>query len=252
MLIQYEAGGSLLHRWDPLGKLAGLLCIAVMAMLWKGTASQLLLLGLCIVAARWGAGMSWRRMYRGVRLIAAVALPYFLLTALTVPGETVWLTWGPLRLTVEAVDQAGEMSLRMISLFLSSLAYIATTNPQELVAEMVQRLRIPYRFAFGISTALTFLPMLEEEGEMIRAAQQVRGGRPPKGLKGRLAWGARFIAAVLLNSLRRVQQTAGAMESKGFTAYSHRTFRNKSVIPWWSLPLFLLMAGLTVWTGIYM
>ena len=233
MLIQYEPGNSLLHRWDPLSKLAVLMCLAVTAMLWDGTAMQGLLLVLCIIAARWGGGMSWNRMFRGIKLIAAVAVPYFILTALTVPGHTAWLQWGPLRLTGEAADQAGEMSIRMITLFLSSLAYIATTDPQELVAELVRKLRVPYRFAFGISAALTFLPLLEEEGRGIRAAQQVRGHRPPKGINGRLSWWGKFIAAVLLNSLRRVQQTAGAMESKGFGAYPGRTFRKKTKVPWW-------------------
>ncbi|NMO97374.1 energy-coupling factor transporter transmembrane component T family protein [Paenibacillus lemnae] len=251
MLIQYEPGTSLLHRWDPLGKLTALMCIAVMAMLWEGTASHALLLLMCVLAARWGASMSWHRMYRGVKLIAAVALPYFILTAVTVPGETVWMQWGPLQLSAESVDQAGEMSLRMISLFLSSLTYIFTTDPQELVAEMVRRLRIPYRFAFGISAALTFLPLLEEEGAVIRSAQLVRGHLPPSGLKGRLSWWGKFIIAVLLNSLRRVQQTAGAMESKGFGAYDHRTFRKETIIPWWSLPLVILMLGLTIGSNWY-
>ena len=233
MLFQYESGNSLFHRWDPLSKLAVLMCMAVIAMIWQGAALQGLLLVLCILAARWGAQMTWSRIYRGMKMILAVAIPYFFLTALTVPGDTVWVERGPFRLTREALDEAGEMSLRMISLLLSSLAYIATTEPQDLVEGCVRRLRIPYRYAFGISAALTFLPLLEEEGHSIRSAQQVRGHRPPKGIAARLAWWGKFIAAVLLNSLRRVQQTAGAMESKGFGAYPDRTFRRSPKVPWW-------------------
>ncbi|UNK19213.1 energy-coupling factor transporter transmembrane protein EcfT [Paenibacillus sp. N3/727] len=248
MLIQYEQGNSLLHRWDPLSKLAVLMCTAVVAMLWDGALLQAILLAGCIIAARWAGGLSLRHLLRGIKLIAVVAIPYFVLTSLTVPGETVWFQWGPIRLTAESVNQAGEMSLRMITLFLSSLAYIVSTDPQELVAEMVRRLRIPYRFAFGISAALTFLPTLEEEGASIRAAQQVRGHRPPKGIAGRLSWWGRFVAAVLLNSLRRVQQTAGAMESKGFGAYPKRTFRKEVVVPFWGPAAAIIAVVLTAWS----
>ncbi|WP_106768982.1 energy-coupling factor transporter transmembrane component T family protein [Paenibacillus faecalis] len=248
MLIQYVQGNSILHRWDPLSKLAVLMCVAVVAMLWEGALLQAILLIGCVLTARWAGGISFRHLMRGVKLIAVVAIPYFILTAFTVPGEIVWFQWGPLKLTAQSVNQAGEMSLRMITLFVSSMAYIVSTDPQELVAELVRRLHIPYRFAFGISAALTFLPILEEEGTSIRAAQQVRGHRVPKGIVPKLSWWGKFVAAVLLNSLRRVQQTAGAMESKGFGAYSKRTFRKTIRIPVWG-PLIAVIAALfTVWT----
>ena len=130
------------------------------------------------------------------------------------PREHRMAAVGPITVTVEALNAAGAMSLRMFTLFLTSMAYILTTDPRELVAELTRRLRIPYRFAFGVSAALTFIPLLEEEGTHILAAQQVRGHRPPKGLGSRIGYGLKFVSAVLLNALRRVQQTAGAMESK--------------------------------------
>lgn len=246
MLFQYEPGNSLFHRWDPLSKLAVLMCTAVIAMIWQGAAMQGVLLVLCVLAARQGARISWVRIFRGMKIILAVAVPYFVLTALTVHGHTLWLEWGPFKLTLEALDKAGEMSLRMISLLLSSLAYIATTDPQDLVEGFVRRLRIPYQFAFGISAALTFLPLLEEEGQSIRSAKQVRGHRPPKGIAARLSWWGKFIAAVLLNSLRRVQQTAGAMESKGFGAYPDRTFRRSPQVPWWGPSLAVIAVLFTL------
>ncbi|MEK3732150.1 MULTISPECIES: energy-coupling factor transporter transmembrane protein EcfT [unclassified Paenibacillus] len=234
MLIQFETGNTLLHRMDPLSKMTVLFCVAVMAMVLDHFSHQAGLLLLCIAAARGLAGLSWMRIARGIRLIAIVAVPYFVLTSLTASGETVVLAWGPLAFTAEALNAAAAMSLRMIVLFLSSLVYIVTTDPRALVTEMVVRLRLPYRFAFGISAALTFIPLLEAEGTQILAAHQVRGHRPPKGITGRIRWWGRFVTAVLLNALRRVQQTAGAMESKGFGAFPDRTFRKAVTIPWWS------------------
>ncbi|ANY73015.1 cobalt transporter [Paenibacillus ihbetae] len=225
MLIQYRRGSSFLHRYDPLSKLVILLCTAVIAMMLDQAWQQAVFLLLCIGTARFAGRLSWSSLLLGIRLIAVVAVPYFILTGLTVKGETVWLHWGPLTLTTEGLNAAGAMSLRMFTLFLSSMAYIVTTDPRELVAELNRRLRVPYRFAFGISAALTFIPLLEQEGAQIRAAQQVRGHQPPKGLMGRIRYGMAFVSSVLLNALRRVQQTAGAMEAKGFGAHPDRTFR---------------------------
>lgn len=246
MLIQYERGKSLLHRFDPLSKLAILMCTAVLAMVLDRPWQQGLLLGLCIGAARYGGRLSWGKLLRGIRLIAVVAVPYFVLTGLTVRGETAYLQWGALSVTAEGLSAAGAMTLRMVTLFLSSFVYIVTTDPRELVAELNRRLSIPYRFAFGISTALTFIPLLEAEGAQIREARQVRGHRPPKGIAGRVRYALGFISAVLLNALRRVQQTAGAMEAKGFGAYPDRTFRQTVALSPWCLATAAAYALLTV------
>ena len=224
MLIQYEKGTSVLHRWSPLSKLVMVICYAVTAMLWDRTWIQALLLAGCILAARLAGKLPWSKLLRGMKVIAIAAVPYFVMTLLTAKGKNVWLEWGIIRLTTEALDTAGGLSLRLVNLFLSSLIFIAVTHPLELVAQAVRQLRIPYRLAFGVSAALTFLPMLEEEGRSIREAQQVRGRRPPKGITERLLWWGQFTAAVVINCLRRVQHTAGAMESKGFGAYPERTF----------------------------
>ncbi|MCT1402193.1 cobalt transporter [Paenibacillus sp. LC231] len=249
MLIQYEKGNTLLHRYDPLSKLVILFCTAVIAMLLDQAWQQALFLLLCIGQARFAGQVSGKRLLGGIRLIAIVAVPYFILTSLTVKGETIWLQWGPISLTEEALNAAGAMTLRMFTLFLTSMAYILTTDPRELVAELTRRLRIPYRFAFGISAALTFIPLLEEEGTHILAAQQVRGHRPPRGLGNRISYGLKFVSAVLLNALRRVQQTAGAMESKGFGAYPERTYRTEVNIPLWAVisAVMYVLATVFVW-----
>ncbi|GAB6928702.1 HMP/thiamine ABC transporter permease ThiX [Paenibacillus sp. JCM 10914] len=247
MLIQYEKGRTLVHRYDPLSKLMMLFSTAIIAMVLNQVWQQAALLLLCAAVALLGARMAWSKLLKGLRIITVVAVPYFILTSLTATGDTVWFKWGLLSLKVEAIQAAAVMTLRMFTLFLSSLIYIVTTDPRELVAELTRRLRVPYRFAFGLSAALTFIPLLEEEGRNIKAAQQVRGHRPPRGLANRVRYGLKFITAVLLNALRRVQQTAGAMESKGFGAYPDRTYRLEVIIPRWCLISAIMYALFTLW-----
>ncbi|MBE9916292.1 energy-coupling factor transporter transmembrane protein EcfT [Paenibacillus donghaensis] len=223
-MIAYQKQQSHLHRIDPLSKLVLLFCIALLVMRLHSSLGQVLLLCTVACMARWTAGMPWKKQAKALAVVAGFAVPYFLVTLLTVPGGQVLAQWGPLRLTLEALDTAGSVTLRMFTVFLSSYVFMFTTDPRDMVVSLTLRLRIPYRFAFGLSMALTFLPLLQEEGRSISAAHQVRGQGKPDGIRGKLEWGRTFAAAVMHNSLRRIQQTAGAMEAKGFGAYPDRTF----------------------------
>lgn len=223
MIIPYQKGSSYLHKLDPLSKLVFILCIAVLAMTFQHSGAQACLLLFTTVVARYAAGIMWSRQWKIVRFLILFILPLFVITLLTASGSHELLRWGYFQLTVEGLDGAGSVTLRMFTLFLSSYVYIMTTDPQDLVAALTQRLKIPYRFSFGISMALTFLPLLEEEGRMISAAHQVRG-RKPRGWGDKWQWWRMYMFTVLYNALRRVQQTAAAMEAKGFGAYPDRTY----------------------------
>lgn len=224
MIAYQQQQTSQLHRIDPLSKLVLLFCIAWLTMRLHSSLGQALLLFTVLLTARWAGGMPWGRQTKALALLAGFAIPYFLVTLLTVPGGQVLMHWGPLRLTVEALDTAGSVTIRMFTVFLSSYVFMFTTDPRDMVQSLTERLRIPYRFAFGISMALSFLPLLEEEARSISAAHQVRGQGKPAGLHGRLEWWRIFASALIHNAVRRMQQTAGAMEAKGFGAYPDRTF----------------------------
>ncbi|MDR0268548.1 energy-coupling factor transporter transmembrane component T [Paenibacillus sp.] len=250
-MIAYHQGKSQLHRTDPLSKLVLLFCIALLTMRLHSSLGQALLLGIVALMARWGAGMSWEKQAKALALLAGFAVPFFLVTLLTVPGEQVLTEWGLLRFTLEAFDTAGSVTLRMFTVFLSSYVFMFTTDPRDMVLSLTVRLRVPYRFAFGLSMALTFLPLLQEEGKSISAAHQVRGQGKPDGLRGKLEWGRMFASAVVHNSLRRIQQTAGAMEAKGFGAYPDRTFLRTAMSMRKGRIIALVAVALTVWLWWY-
>jgi energy-coupling factor transport system permease protein len=225
MIIPYDRVQSYLHRIDPLSKLVLILCIAILAMGFQTSIEQIFLLLFSIVSARYAGGITWRGQWKALSFLVIFTLPLFIITLLTAMGNKPLIEVGMISITLEGLDMAGSVSLRMFTLFLTSYMYIKTTDPQDLVASLTRILRIPYRFAFGISMALTFLPLLQEEGRSISAAHQIRGGgRKRGGWANRWSWWTTFATAVLYNALRRVQQTAAAMESKGFGAYPDRTY----------------------------
>ncbi|MCC3379108.1 energy-coupling factor transporter transmembrane component T family protein [Paenibacillus farraposensis] len=224
MLFQYNGGSSPLHRLGPLSKLIWVGCFSLLSMAWDTTLHEAALLVVLIAVAKLGARLTLVRQLRTMSFLIGLGIPYFILSIMAVREGYLLMSWGPIVITVEGLDIAGALTLRIFVLFLASYIYLSTTDPRDFVQSLNLRWRVPYRFAFGISVALTFLPLLEEEGRTIMAARRVRGQQPPRGLRNRLAYWSGYAAAVLVNAVRRVQQTALAMEGKGFGAYADRTY----------------------------
>ncbi|MBY7737259.1 energy-coupling factor transporter transmembrane component T family protein [Paenibacillus polymyxa] len=224
MLFQYNGGSSPLHRLGPLSKLIWVGCFSLLSMAWDSTIREAALLVVLIAVAGFGARLTLARQLRAMSFLIGLGIPYFILSILAIREGNTVASWGPIVITAEGLDIAGALTLRIFVLFLASYIYLSTTDPRDFVQALNLRLRVPYRFAFGISVALTFLPLLEEEGRTIMAARRVRGQEPPRGWGNRISWWSGYAAAVLVNAVRRVQQTALAMEGKGFGAYAERTY----------------------------
>ncbi|KKD52610.1 MULTISPECIES: energy-coupling factor transporter transmembrane component T family protein [Paenibacillus] len=224
MLFQYNGGSSPLHRLGPLSKLIWVGCFSLLSMAWDSTIREAALLVVLIAVAGFCARLTLARQLRAMSFLIGLGIPYFILSILAIREGNTVASWGPIVITAEGLDIAGALTLRIFVLFLASYIYLSTTDPRDFVQALNLRLRVPYRFAFGISVALTFLPLLEEEGRTIMAARRVRGQEPPRGWGNRISWWSGYAAAVLVNAVRRVQQTALAMEGKGFGAYAERTY----------------------------
>lgn len=244
------SSASMLHRTDPLSKLLMLLCAVSLAMHWERPLPEGGLLALLLAVSFTAAKMPARETGKRLAFIVCFAVPLFILTLLAAPEGAQFAAAGPLKLTYGGLDNALVVALRLASLFLSSYIYISTTAPRDFVYMLTRWLKVPYRFAFGVSVALTFLPLLEAEGKIASAARKIRSGRPPRGMRERAGLWTGLAGSVFTASLRRVQQTAGAMEVKGFGAYRERTFLREIKLSAWGMGAGVLAALVTVWLWI--
>ncbi|WP_017812622.1 energy-coupling factor transporter transmembrane component T family protein [Paenibacillus shenyangensis] len=217
-----------LYRIDPLTKLVMLLCISVLAVHIEHALPQLLLFAVVWIAIAIGSG----QLVSGplIRLLAAIGIPYFGLSMLSVREGDIWWQWGALQLTSGGLEYGAVMTLRIFILCLTSIALSVTTDYRELVGALVLKLKVPYRFAYGLALALTFLPLLREEARLALAARRLRGQRKARGWAALLQT-KDYMGAVFTGSIRRIQHIAGAMEAKGFGAYPDRTFYHSFVLP---------------------
>lgn len=251
MTFQFQQGDSVFHRIDPLSKFIWLVCISSLSLFYENLLGQAILFITITLTGIYWAQLPLYRLWKSIRFAFWFGIPYFILQLIFVSGHTELLNIGNFVLTKEALYYAGAISLRLLSLVLASFLFIATTDPRDIVLILSQKLYVPYRFAYGISIALRFLPILQSEASLIRAAQKLRGQDEAIGLRNKLFWYKRFALKVFISAVRRVEETAIVMETKGFGIHQNRTYRKIITIPAMGIVLSIFSIVVSLFILIY-
>ena len=140
------------------------------------------------------------------------------------------------------LDLAVTITLRVALLTGVFAVFFSTTTAQELSLAL-EALRVPYRYAFSLSLAVSSLGLLEEEWHAIQEAQAVRGLHvAPRGW--RQLWQqmhsliALTVPAVVLTT-RRAWAVTEAAYARGFDAPHRRPY----LVLRWRWPDFWLVAA---------
>jgi energy-coupling factor transport system permease protein len=228
-MFTYLAHASPLHRMNPSAKLLGLAVVAAGATLsFDPFIPGLLLLGLWFTT--WLVGrVPLRRMMRWTLPILLLPLPLAFFTALYADlgrlsePHILW-QWGPWSLAAEGIASGIGVGLRVSSFIATSLLFITTTDPTDFAISLIQNLKVPYRFGYGVLISYRFLPLLRSEFETIRMAHKVRGVGHRSGIRGRVNQIRRFAIPLLAAAIRKSERTALAMDAKAFGAGPERTY----------------------------
>ncbi|MGG3466145.1 energy-coupling factor transporter transmembrane component T [Neobacillus pocheonensis] len=222
--FQYQEKKSFMHDIDPITKIVWMMCISVLVFIYETAIPQLGLFFITLFTAFIFARLSPKFVLGGIWIMLLFSIGFFILQVLFVPGHTLLYTFGPLRIYMESLDFATAITFRILTIFTSSLVFVATSDPRDIVISLTKQLKIPYRYAYSIFVALRFVPTLESEARIIEAAQTIRGVGKQKGLKSKAENLKRFSLPLLMGALRRVRVTANTMEAKGYGAYADRTY----------------------------
>lgn len=213
---------TFMHRLDALSKLVALLCLSILIMHINEAVPSVIVL-FCLLVLGLFAGNS-EKLLRRFLFIGSFALPLFILTMLSAPQGGESFDLGLFSVSTAAIEAGIVVSFRMIILFLSSMVYIETTNPRHFLVMLTHYVKLPYRFVFGVSVALSFVPLLEEEAKMAIAARKLRRGKAPQRLGEVIDLWKGSLLSIFTGAIRRISITAGAMDAKGFGAYPTRTY----------------------------
>jgi len=223
--LTYLPGDSFFHRMDPTVKLAwNFLAAALVAShldplygaLWFGYA-----FGLAVCLAR----LPLRRYLRLVAVFAAFGLSLGLWQAVYNPGGSpaLW-AWGPVHVTLKGLSTGVAILFRVLALTSLAAVFTLTTEPARLMESLIQVARLPYRLAYTVYAGLRFMPLFQDEAQIISNAHQVRGvSDADTGLFARLRLNASLVVPLLVSGIRRARAAAIAMDSRAFGAYDRRT-----------------------------
>ena len=218
---RYLAGNSWLHRLDARTKLCGTLLYAVFVLVahgWLGVGVAAAFTLASILSGRIGPGALWRGN-RGLLVLVLITVG---LNIVFTPGTPV-AHLGLFTVTEQGLTLGTRAGLRIGLIVVQSAVLTATTTPLALTAAAERLMRPAARWglpahelALMSTIALRFMPTLSEEAERIAQAQAARGSNLNAAGRAGLRALVAMLVPLLLSVLRRADELAVAMESRGY------------------------------------
>ena len=231
---QYFPGKSIIHRLDPRAKIVMLIAYLVICFCTFNYVSLALTAAFTIFFILL-SGIPVKFYFKSLKVIIFIVILTSLLNLYYGTGDPIW-QWGILKITVNGINRAFFITIRIICLILSSSCLTFTTSPTELT-DAIERLLRPlekihfpvHELAMMMSLALRFVPTLLEETDKIMQAQKARGADMDSGnfLK-RVKALIPILIPLFVSAFRRAYDIAVAMECRCYRGGSGRT-RMKSL-----------------------
>lgn len=228
-LGQFYPVDSILHRLDPRVKLGGTLVFIFSLFLFQSVVGYVVafvfLVSMIILSK---VPVSF--MFKGLKSIFILLIFTALINMFLTPGQIIFEFW-KFHVTLEGVRTASFMVVRLVFLITGSSIMTLTTTPSNLTDGLEKSLRglnkikVPvHEIAMMMSIALSFIPILLEETDIIMKAQQARGADFENGniLKRAKAL-VPVLVPLFVSAFRRANDLALAMEARCYRGGDGRT-----------------------------
>jgi len=220
--LRYVDNGSFFTRIDALSKFAWVVLVIVITFQLQSNLARAVMLGLLLLITILLARVPLRSIMQASPIILIMGTLLFMVNLFITPS-TDFINVAGLTLGQQGFDRGLELFLRITVMVLASFIFIWTTDIRDLMTGLV-RIGMPYRYAFAIFLALRFLPIVQQEVDAVKAAHAIRGRASHSPIRHRIRLWQRYMFTVIVNSLRKAESTALAIDSRGFGAYPDRTY----------------------------
>jgi energy-coupling factor transport system permease protein len=197
---------SILHRLNPLTKLAGCFVAAAVVSTASEPMTPAIVALLALSATRLVGRVPWAAVLRPLTFGAVAGFGLFWTYTVFYAGT------GP------AWVYGATMAARLLAILSASAMFVLTTDPSRLVRSLIHQAHISPRIAYSVFVAYRFVPLLEVELDTIRAAHQMRGGAGGYGPVDKVREVVGYAIPLLASAVRKGERVALAMESRGFGA----------------------------------
>lgn len=210
-VIDYLPGETVLHRLNPVAKLALAACIILATFLAHSFPALIGLLALTLCLSAYAGSLG--RLLSLLGVLVPLGLLMFALQTLFVRSGTPLV----LGITDEGIASGARTALRLLGVALPLILMLTVTKLNDLANACVEVLHVPYRYAFTFTTALRFVPVFSQEMNAIMEAQTARGveydtRNPIKKLRLMLP----LCVPLLISSVSKTDACALAAEQRGF------------------------------------
>ena len=195
---QYYPVDSKIHRLDPRIKLILTIVFIVIVFMAKTFLGYAVILGFVWLTARL-ANVPFRMLLRGLKPLRIIIILTFLLNLFFTTGETVWVQFWVIRITL--------------------------SDGIEILLSPLKVIHFPaHELAMMMTIALRFIPTLLEETDKIMKAQMARGADFESGnLLSRAKAMVPLLVPLFVSAFRRAGDLAMAMESRCYHGGEGRT-----------------------------
>ena len=229
-LGQYFPGKSVIHLLDPRTKLIMLIVYIValfVAVSWVSYAVMLAFLVAVIAVSQ----MPGKNIVRGMEPLLMILIFTGVLNLFFTQGETVLFTFWVINITLEGLERAFFMVIRIMMLITGTFLLTYTTSPialtdgLESLLSPLKKLHLPvHELSMMMCIALRFIPTLIEETDKIMSAQKARGADFENGsLMDRVKALVPILVPLFISAFRRADELATAMECRCYQGGDGRT-----------------------------
>lgn len=232
-LGQYFPGDSIIHRIDPRVKIVLTITLMITLLVIESYAGFLLYIILSFGAV-FASRVPVRYTLKGLKPIMFIVVFAAIMNIFFTSGTAI-LSFKFIRITIEGIDLAAKMALRLSLLVISTSLLTLTTTPIALtdgierLFEPLKYIKVPvHEFAMMMTIALRFIPTLLEETDKIMKAQISRGADFDSGnIIKRAKSFIPILVPLFVSALRRADDLADAMNARCYRGGIGRTRMNE-------------------------
>ncbi|MGN0643263.1 MAG: energy-coupling factor transporter transmembrane component T family protein [Huintestinicola sp.] len=235
--LEYRHGNSVFHRMNPLTKLIMSLVLCAMCFV---SSNIFFVLGIIllnvIIAAAAGIPETAAGLLKGLSKLSIVL---FVIQLLFVRSGNVLFTIPLIKLPItdEGVLFSLLLVLRLMAATLPLAIMLSVTQMSDLTNVMVEKLKIPYKYAFAVITVIRFIPVFSSEMAGIMEAQTARGVEfDTKNIFKKISLIIPLCVPLLISSVKKIDSSALSAELRGFnlrtsnSAYKKYSFGSPDIL----------------------
>lgn len=226
----YVPVNSILHRLDPRIKL--LMCIIfVILIFFVNNWLTAIWLALALLIAIKLSNVGLKQYWQGIRPLFLIILITVAFQILFSSGGKVYWHWGIMSITQDGLINSLIILYRFIVIIIASTVLTVTTPTSQIADALawlmkpLKLIRVPVnQITLMLSIALRFVPTIMDETGKIMKAQRARGMNFNEGsILTRIQHLVPVLIPLFVNSFKRAEELATAMEARGYDPNAART-----------------------------